>query len=264
MREVLRATGFGYAFLVRHAGALAMLGAWRIAVALTLLVALDYFVPARMGDLLAEAQLAGKYLALGLARTLLYAATLSVVALAWHRAAAGNEELARWFVPAFTHGTQRYLLTVAGLALAATALLSLVLFGGNAVGTLVAGYMEVWRGLPSKVMFLSGTALVLWLLARFSPLLPQAALEETRPSLRRAWARSRGHAAALLFLMLACIAPAPVALRIFAHYVGEFAPFLTLPAKALAELAGLSGILVFLAALTRYDMTRLRTAETPG
>ena len=64
--------------------------------------------------------------------------------------------------------------------------------------------------------------------------------------------------------MFACIAPAPVAMLIAAHYIGEFAPSLALPAKALAELAGIVGILVFLAALTRFAITRLWTAEASG
>jgi len=264
MRQALSTIAFGYAFLVRHAGALTMLAAWRIAVTLTLLLAMDYLAPADLGNVLAEAQIAGKYLALALVRTLLYAATLSAVALAWHRAAAGSNALKRWFVPTFTPGTQRYFLTVVSVALAAAALLSIVLFGGNAIGTLIADYFEVWHGPPSKFIFLGGTALVLWLLARLSPLLPQAALEDRQPSLRgawgRAWHRSRGHAPALLLLMLACIAPVPVAARILVHYGGVLSPALTLPLKALAELAGIVGILVFLAALTRYHTTRLAAA----
>ncbi|MDP2621324.1 MAG: hypothetical protein Q8P46_14320, partial [Hyphomicrobiales bacterium] len=236
MREVLRAAGFGYAFLGRHAGALAILAAWRIAVVLALLLAMDHFAPARAADLLAETQVAGKYLALGLARTLLYAATLSPVALAWHRAAAGREALARWYVPTFTRGTARYFLTISGLALAAAALLSLVLFAGNALGTLVAEYLQLWRGPLSKFTFLAGTAVVLWVLARLAPLLPKVALENDRTSLRLTLVSSRRRVAALLFLMFACIAPAPVAMRIAAHYIGEFAPSRALLAKALAEL----------------------------
>jgi hypothetical protein len=264
MREALRAARFGYAFLARHASALAILATWRIAVTLALLLAMDYAVPADAANLLAEAQLAGKYLALGLARTLLSAATLSAVALAWHRSAAGGQRLARWHLPTFTQGTGRYFLTVAGLALAAAAVLGAVLFGGNALGTQIALYLEVWQGPPSKFIFLAGTGLVLWALARLAPLLPQAALEDRRPSPRRAWARSRGHAAALLLLMLLCIVPAPLAMHILALYTGELAPALTLPAKALAKLAGILGILVFLAALTRYHVTRLQAAGNAG
>ena len=64
--------------------------------------------------------------------------------------------------------------------------------------------------------------------------------------------------------MLATVAPLPVAARILAHYAGGAAPALTLPLKALAELAGILGILVFLAALTRYRAVRLALAEPSG
>lgn len=261
MREVLRAAGFGYAFLGRHAGALTILAAWRIAVALALLLAIDHLAPAGAADLVAESRLAGKYLALGLVRILLYAATLSPVALAWHWAAAGREALAHWHVPTFTQGTIRYFLTVAGLALAATALLGLGLFGGNALGALMADAEQVWSGPLSKIIFFAATAVVLWALARLAPLLPKVALEKTQPTYRYTWMKSRGHAAALLALMLVCIAPAPVAGRIFAHYVGAIAPALSLPAKALAEIAGIVGVLVFLAGLTRYATVCLKSGE---
>lgn len=253
MSDALRAAAFGYRFAFAHLPPLWMLAAWRIAMTVALLILVEAVVPEIGGDPLADLRFAGKYLVLALLRMLLYAATLSAVAIAWQRAAAGDAALGRRLRPEIDRRSGAYFLTVARLTLAAATALVAVWLAGNGLGRLLAGQIGVFFGPPSKALFLVGLAGVLWALARLVPAVSQAALAGGRSALGVTWRRSAGHAGALVALMVLCLAPLPVAGRLLVHAAAGYGGGAEFAGRLLFELAAVLSMLVFLAALSRYD-----------
>lgn len=256
MGEALRAVWFGYSFTFGRLRALWLLAAWRIIVTIAILLMADALAAATGGDPLADLQLAGKYLVLALLRILLYATTLSPVAIAWQRAAAGRAELATALRPDFGARSRRYILTVIRLTVAATLALILIWLGGNGLGRLVAAWAEVFFGPVSRAFFLTGLAVMLWAFARLATSIADAALSDTAPRLVASWRRSAGHAGALFAIIALSIAPMALATRLLAHAVAEYGEAAAFAGRLLFEFAAVLSVLVFLAALSRYAADR--------